>query len=76
MEMRSARSAQPARLRASGGSNARRRDSLSLNVRGVDAYAQMERLAQEMAGMRLGYQDLLKPNGLESGARSLARISR
>ena len=43
------------------------------NVRGLDSYSQMEQLAKGMKGKRLRYQDLIKPNGLDSGARPLSQ---
>ena len=39
------------------------------NARGLDTHAQMEQLAKGMEGKRLRYQDLIQPNGLDSGAR-------
>ena len=43
------------------------------NVRDLDTHAQMEQLAKGMEGKRLRYQDLIEPNGLDSGARPLSR---
>ena len=39
------------------------------NARGLDTREQMERLTKGMEGKRLRYLDLIKPNGLDSGAR-------
>lgn len=40
------------------------------NVRGVDTLEQMTALVAGLVGRRLMYRDLIKPNGLSSGARS------
>ena len=41
------------------------------NIRDFDTRAQMERIVRGMAGKRLRYQDLIEPNGRDSGARPL-----
>ena len=40
------------------------------NIRDTDSDEQMGTVVQRMDGKRLRYQDLIKPNGLDSGARS------
>ena len=39
------------------------------NARDLDTHAQMEQIAKGMEGKRLRYEDLIAPNGLDSGAR-------
>ena len=46
------------------------------NIREFDTVDQLETAARRMDGKRLRYRDLIEPNGLDSGARSLSpRIS-
>ena len=47
------------------------------NIREFDTVDRLESAARRMDGKRLCYRDLIEPNGLDSGARSLSsrRIS-